>query len=598
MADDTAKQSGRGNHSLDNSRPKKSSAEDSACDDDLSKDSSNRLVLGSSRSAFSVYKGNCGKCSMSRPVNYGSFNSEQKLDGELETDLRSDEESFSDSQGDGMLDGDSDQDLIHNEGEDNSSAPFEAAGKSADNFWSCYHCNTNNDDCLDLCSECTRSKRRPKNLDDEVHISELLNMQGQYSTKNKINVNRLGEEYGKFQGILGDGNCFFRALFVSCMSNILMKWPHNQHYLGRIREMLRISSIKKEFEKDKEATLEFLNDLQRRAEQPEAKAPQKALLELKNRVRNDHTLDESIIQTLRAVTASYVRRHAKDLNAGAAGMTLEEYIPMMTHLSDGQTLEEFCCREIERMEIEAQDIIPKVTVEALGISLRVEIFTGGSQDFFAEDTDIEESLGTVLLRPGHYDVLYRWEYCFWKCETCGTDDNPTCRRPDNTAVCHHCGAKHPSASKYKIGQPVEVKSVSEKWLPGTVVSDNPKGLQGDAAYPNIYDEYSVRLSEKKAGFIEKCLPRLIHCLHHFLARIRSIFCCCYYFSPNGMAHGHSYYISENESSVDHSIVEVKSKDMKPSEQETKKKLKHRYLRYCLPICYSLFVIFIIAVLVR
>lgn len=290
----------------------------------------------------------------------------------------------------------------------------EATSKSEDHVWLCWECKAENPDSRDTCKCCTRPKKRPPNLDPIVHIKELLPLQGMYKTENKSNVERLSEKFGEFQGVLGDGNCFYRAVFVSCVSNICIQWSKNHKILTRVISRISDCPISK-FEKDRTATLEFLNEVEKKAKLQSQNDP-RALPEMVRRViherlTEDISLDRSVIQTIRAVTASYARTHASDVHAGFAGMTLNEYIPKNYHISGGQSLNDFCCTTIEKMGVEAEDILLLLTAEALGLSFRVEIFSGGSQDYYAKETDAYEPLGNILFRPGHYDVLYRREHC-------------------------------------------------------------------------------------------------------------------------------------------------------------------------------------------
>jgi hypothetical protein len=479
-------------------------------------------------------------------------------------------------------------------------APAATAAASATTsarHWTCAHCTfAENERYTYLCQVCGRSRRaRPvggggmaaaagtmvrggarggsghvaggglaqssfrPNLEDKVHIREVLKIKGRFNASNIARVDKLAQEYGAFRGARGDGNCYYRSVLVSALSTILASWPgtgtasvgDGRELLEHLQNNIQTAELDilacapddlRGYEDARRVTLKFMDDLASIADgnrpatasdaatadsdrstdgDAESKLPpsHRAIAHLVRNIQGDHALDRAVIQTLRGLTSAYIRKFAADADRGPCGLTYQDYIPSMEALSNGQPLAGFCRDVVEELGTDAQDILLQVVAEALGISVRIEFFfVDQEQTFYARGLNTDcPPLATVLLHPGHFDIIYRWEYCTWLCGQCDYAINRATRHPGKMDKCVKCDTVHPDAPRFAVGD--RVVAVPDERYPrntrvGTVqqfpgqarndVGGGPtsagEGKEGNQlAWPTLYGEYLVQFDPQSGG---------------------------------------------------------------------------------------------------
>lgn len=276
-------------------------------------------------------------------------------------------------------------------------------------------------------------------------------------------IRLLSDEYKGWQPIRGDGNCFYRAAGFSLLTRVLTRGAAAAE-ARRAQELASlikaIEAVKLSQEEDKGTTISiaFIHGVNAEGEantevvygDPFDPTEAQALLlarlrhvqnggngwlapdatdapapagmppgvvaekDLYTAVLNPQGTDSTdfiIVKLLRRMVAAWLRANGDALSPG--GMTYADYAAVM---HDG--LESFVDSVVEPMGVEAETIVLQVLPRALRLSMRVVYLDRvegnelGKHNFADKAADDGEKAAPedvpihILLKPGHYDVLF------------------------------------------------------------------------------------------------------------------------------------------------------------------------------------------------
>ena len=152
------------------------------------------------------------------------------------------------------------------------------------------------------------------------------------------------------------------------------------------------------------------------------------------RIRSDEDLDLALIRLLRQAISVHIRSDPDRLSS-EGGLTYSG-----TMAAEGvDNVDVYCADVVERMGEDARGVTHLALSNALDLRVRIiYLDRAAGADLLAHDfpDDGAERDVTVLLKPGHYDILY--ERPRWGCPSCTTRNSPTRR------VCEACGRSNES----------------------------------------------------------------------------------------------------------------------------------------------------------
>ena len=253
--------------------------------------------------------------------------------------------------------------------------------------------------------------------------------------------------YERMHRVRGDGNCFYRALWVGWMQRLLsLPDARAREAVWRTRVPDVCAACRKGVPAWRRAEFDELGKHCVRAT--------RALLEGGGGADGERRLLEAardaeasarLLQWLRLVTSAHMRQRR------------EQYAP---HI-EGRSLDDFCDSEVEAMGVEADEPQVQALASALGLRVRVEylnaqsvpwsercgphrhVVCGAAADGGGARAKSRPLLAACLLfRPGHYDVLLPTD---WNAAALDDDaaDNPRFVAPlpaqlDAAAICPAC----------------------------------------------------------------------------------------------------------------------------------------------------------------
>ncbi|GAA5861993.1 hypothetical protein JCM8547_001551 [Rhodosporidiobolus lusitaniae] len=221
----------------------------------------------------------------------------------------------------------------------------------------------------------------------------------------------------------GDGDCFYRAFILSLLLSHLPLHPsHSAHLLAKFESLLPLLEACGFEPIVTEDFWEPLRDVLRNLAQVEGageRMGESKLLE----TFNDQETNSCIIVILRLLTSAYLRSHS------------EEFTPFLFALEDDPRflqegppdMRQFCERHVEAVSVEADHLAIVALTRALQVPVRIAYLDqsglplGGTAGEGWEEAEVnflefeDEALGrgekgvegSLLYRPGHYDILTR-----------------------------------------------------------------------------------------------------------------------------------------------------------------------------------------------
>ncbi|CAI5451708.1 unnamed protein product [Caenorhabditis angaria] len=200
----------------------------------------------------------------------------------------------------------------------------------------------------------------------------------------------LANTYGEIRQIRGDGNCFYRAVFVGilevCMKNEEKAKQFLETCLGWNDRLLKLGFpdwTTNDF-------CEVFTDWFKKVVNKETTS-EKIFDDL-----NDDSQSNYLIIFMRLITSGYLKEHSED------------YAPF---IDDGRSLADYCSTEIEAMWKDADHLGISGLVLATGYNIRIEYMDrtaapngGWHYDIPADCNETPEI--SLLYRPGHYDIIY------------------------------------------------------------------------------------------------------------------------------------------------------------------------------------------------
>jgi hypothetical protein len=190
--------------------------------------------------------------------------------------------------------------------------------------------------------------------------------------------------YSRKLAVRGDGNCYYRAVYVSLLQEGLKE--------GRASPILKNIVSKLEYLNPPK---EFLHIL--RSAQTEGKwlGGQDLIAHLS---RNRH-FDLQMIQLIRTYLSTFTEMHKND-EIKKSGLTTQQYADAI-----GINLKSYRKETIEKMGQEAEEFIIPLLADAFGIKITVASIT--PKDFTIQTYGSGNNEVHVLFRQGHYDILYK-----------------------------------------------------------------------------------------------------------------------------------------------------------------------------------------------
>ncbi|XP_074661076.1 ubiquitin thioesterase OTUB1-like [Tubulanus polymorphus] len=199
-------------------------------------------------------------------------------------------------------------------------------------------------------------------------------------------VKELKTKYSCFRRTRGDGNCFYRAFGFAYFELLRQD----------VDECKRFKEIIKQNQQDlidlgfPQFTLDdFYENFIDVLEKVESQCPIEELLQ----IFNNQGCSNYLVVYLRLLVSGYLQKK-------------EEFF---THFVEhGQTVKDFCGKEVEPMGRESDHIHITALTSAINVPIRVEYMDRVGTNINSHDFLIEQNPKIFLLyRPGHFDVLYQ-----------------------------------------------------------------------------------------------------------------------------------------------------------------------------------------------
>jgi len=220
-------------------------------------------------------------------------------------------------------------------------------------------------------------------------------------------VQALGRTYQSMRRVRGDGNCFYRSMWMGWMERALCLSDAQREAVWREQLPRAASALQPHLPTESHAEFEQLTISCARTTRElfedgagtmglpcggSATTKLEALVQ-----RSDET--SRIMRWLRLLTSAYMRSHKETF----------QHI-----LTDGMNLDGFCVAEVERMGVEADEPQIQALASALDIRVRVEYLDAkavpwskrcGPHRHVVCGAPERMLAACLLFRPGHYDML-------------------------------------------------------------------------------------------------------------------------------------------------------------------------------------------------
>ena len=227
-------------------------------------------------------------------------------------------------------------------------------------------------------------------------------------------ANYLGSNYTHFRRVRGDGNCYYRALLYS-ICEVCLKGQAPKEQFSALKDFIS-TSLKHvcQFGYDENALDMFHEELVDLFDFISASTSidsngvdvDEKLKEMHARLNEENGSSDYCTWFLRVITAAHLKSDADRfmLFLDASDDTVDHYLDIAT----------FCSREVEPMGKECGMVQVTALAEAMNVRVNVEYLDGrdlaeGSKKLmryeFGPDGGLEV---TLLYRPGHYDILYKF----------------------------------------------------------------------------------------------------------------------------------------------------------------------------------------------
>lgn len=232
--------------------------------------------------------------------------------------------------------------------------------------------------------------------------------------------------YHRWRHVRGDGNCYYRSIAVGLLEHCAKPSGDGrktlQHFLALAASVDYTAGDGAQFESsqaDQDAHTKLLTQLARTEQdgggwqgvrwdadfEPHgAELASKVSDQIAHCMINDGFTDQACVRALRRLTADFLLAH-RHAPTSEGGLSYEALVVAQGGLS----MEEFCDSVVLRMGIEAEGVILQALPLQLQISSRI-IYLDRSEDTDLKVMDFghgdDPKVVHLLLKPGHYDVLY------------------------------------------------------------------------------------------------------------------------------------------------------------------------------------------------
>ena len=239
------------------------------------------------------------------------------------------------------------------------------------------------------------------NLGEKQHIKYMLD-EYKFNTALVDKITNLAGDYLSFRSARGDGNCYYRAVSCSWYEYLIGEAEERAKFIANLDSWALASEY---MMGQKNVARDLLVEMGTIADDLGADAARE---KLEGRLLNDGVSDRAVIETFRYVASQYIKNNPT--LETPSGMTIETFIKAM----DGQmTVEQYCQQVVETWGEDARDAVHIALPPALGIQVRI-VYLDRSEgndlmkiDFPSVDGKAKRPFQvTVLLKPGHYDILY------------------------------------------------------------------------------------------------------------------------------------------------------------------------------------------------
>jgi hypothetical protein len=230
-------------------------------------------------------------------------------------------------------------------------------------------------------------------------LSTLAEEFGKSNAEVKLRVKELAPSYPWWLKARGDGNSFYRALYMALLDFHCRSGNGGAALQGLLDSVEATDLTKSEFHLAAQVTCAaYLRSLIAGPDPPDPLSWREARIAYF--VMNP-PLDEELVVVLRALASSQLKQDYRKVAAG----TLHSMVLPNVHTS----FQEYCDKEVTSLGVSAESLVFPAITKALDISMSTVYFGSGKQakqsasfDFTQEDP----CQAHLLLKPGHYDVLF------------------------------------------------------------------------------------------------------------------------------------------------------------------------------------------------
>mmetsp|Transcript_5776 Transcript_5776/g.11538 ORF Transcript_5776/g.11538 Transcript_5776/m.11538 type:complete len:409 (-) Transcript_5776:81-1307(-) len=207
----------------------------------------------------------------------------------------------------------------------------------------------------------------------------------------------LADEFGGWRHVLGDGNCYYRAIGFCIVEMTLLRKPKR---LRRILEVVRKSVDERSCQEETEEFLRIAVKLMHMENLPALEAWMRTML-------TDPVLDHQLVTAMRVVSGMFLLY--------ATEMSPDELPLSVVEASQGVGLQTLIEDQIMIDGCEAESV--SVLLAPMAFKIKIEIIqldrsAGQVQRYVIPEGLEGEPMVTLLYRPGppgHYDILYKNE---------------------------------------------------------------------------------------------------------------------------------------------------------------------------------------------
>jgi ubiquitin thioesterase protein OTUB1 len=242
---------------------------------------------------------------------------------------------------------------------------------------------------------------------------QVIAADNQYNASIQLKIAELEGTYEGWRSIRGDGNCFYRAVIVGLLEQIVRSG--NRAAFDRLRRKFEEVDTKQFTFATYEADH---RDMLRRLQEAASGSAWRTVSELeadiltKQPSTDKSSIDHALIRACRAIVSTFLKRN-QDQDMTGSGLSIKDAI-LPSH-PECSSMEEYCRRYVDAMGEDAQGAfvylgLLQSSLQCAGVTVildnRAEVKTNILETSPLEAGSAAIATIHLLLRPGHYDLLY------------------------------------------------------------------------------------------------------------------------------------------------------------------------------------------------